>query len=269
MQMQDTNWSSYHSHVFPQDNQDLSSLPPAVPRTPPIQLPVQDAAPDPQAASSRVALVCPRKRKAGNGQSARQPDDPVVLTRELLEGLFDRSLASASEALGICPTAIKKACRRLGIDKWPYKGSAGRSSNSPTPPSSSSGSGKYAPSVEVSACEDLPLSSHQVNSFTICQRRFVPFKCDSMFTDFPHFHMQAEELHCKTEIGYSSSCQDAQHRPQLQRRDSLEKYARMLAVPPGEEGRGEAMFWKELLANLPAEAKGRSVVADFDFGCSV
>uniref|UniRef100_A0A7S0EGQ8 RWP-RK domain-containing protein n=1 Tax=Hanusia phi TaxID=3032 RepID=A0A7S0EGQ8_9CRYP len=268
MQMQDTNWSSYHSHVFPQDNQDLSSLPPAVPRTPPIQLPVQDAAPDPQAASSRVALVCPRKRKAGNGQSARQPDDPVVLTRELLEGLFDRSLASASEALGICPTAIKKACRRLGIDKWPYKGSAGRSSNSPTPPSSSSGSGKYAPSVEVSACEDLPLSSHQVDSLFLADAVSsdqLPFQ--ELFMD--EVFMPSSYNACDSEIGYSSSCQDAQHRPQLQRRDSLEKYARMLAVPPGEEGRGEAMFWKELLANLPAEAKGRSVVADFDFGCSV
>ena len=48
-------------------------------------------------------------------------DEPVILTRELLESYFNCSLASVSKELGICPTSIKKACRKLGIAKWPFK----------------------------------------------------------------------------------------------------------------------------------------------------
>ena len=49
-----------------------------------------------------------------------------MLTRELLESLFNLPLSSASERLGICPTAIKKACRKLGIPKWPFKNQSRR-----------------------------------------------------------------------------------------------------------------------------------------------
>ncbi|EKX38618.1 hypothetical protein GUITHDRAFT_154637 [Guillardia theta CCMP2712] len=221
-----------------------------------------------QISSARVALVCPRKKKAGPGQSPRQPDDPVVLTRELLEGLFDRSLAAASEALGICPTAIKKACRRLGIDKWPFKGPAGRSSKPPTPPSSSAMSGGCVASVEVSACEDLPLSSHDV-----CSLEIVPSKCEflqcktkpSEFFSCFSFEGHSRTLQDKIDDPH---CTETRHCPLLlQRRDSLDQYASMLAVPPGEEGQGDAVFWKELLGMLPEEVKGKRVEADFDFSC--
>uniref|UniRef100_A0A7S0F190 RWP-RK domain-containing protein n=1 Tax=Hanusia phi TaxID=3032 RepID=A0A7S0F190_9CRYP len=66
-----------------------------------------------------VALVCPRKKKEGEG--SQQQEEPVVLTRELLESYFHCSLSSVSAQLGICPTAIKRACRKLGIAKWPFK----------------------------------------------------------------------------------------------------------------------------------------------------
>eukprot|EP00960_Hanusia_phi_P037500 752991-Hanusia_phi.AAC.7 len=69
---------------------------------------------DPPCRARRVALVCPRKQNSDN-------EEPVVLTRELLQSYFDRSLAQVSAELGICPTAIKRACRKLGIAKWPYK----------------------------------------------------------------------------------------------------------------------------------------------------
>ncbi|EKX53784.1 hypothetical protein GUITHDRAFT_150294 [Guillardia theta CCMP2712] len=62
----------------------------------------------------RVAMVCPRKQTSEN-------DEPVMLTRELLQSYFDRSLSQVSAEIGICPTAIKRACRKLGIAKWPYK----------------------------------------------------------------------------------------------------------------------------------------------------
>eukprot|EP00960_Hanusia_phi_P073027 767928-Hanusia_phi.AAC.2 len=73
-----------------------------------------------QVNSDRVALVCPRRKK-NSSEARKEAEDPVVLTRELLESLFNLPLSSASERLGICPTAIKKACRKLGIPKWPFK----------------------------------------------------------------------------------------------------------------------------------------------------
>jgi len=40
---------------------------------------------------------------------------------ELLEKFYGMPLHVAANRLGICQTAIKKVCRRLGIMKWPYK----------------------------------------------------------------------------------------------------------------------------------------------------
>ena len=34
---------------------------------------------------------------------------------------FDMPLVQAAKKLGICATALKKVCRKLGIHKWPYK----------------------------------------------------------------------------------------------------------------------------------------------------
>lgn len=64
------------------------------------------------------AKVFPR-RKAG--QAIRPNAEPVVLSEEVLTSLFDFPLQEACNKLGICATALKKACRRLGIKKWPYK----------------------------------------------------------------------------------------------------------------------------------------------------
>eukprot|EP00282_Hemiselmis_andersenii_P047363 CAMPEP_0172079830 /NCGR_PEP_ID=MMETSP1043-20130122/18391_1 /TAXON_ID=464988 /ORGANISM="Hemiselmis andersenii, Strain CCMP441" /LENGTH=52 /DNA_ID=CAMNT_0012741057 /DNA_START=24 /DNA_END=179 /DNA_ORIENTATION=+ len=30
-------------------------------------------------------------------------------------------LLDAASSLGICATALKKVCRKLGVQKWPYK----------------------------------------------------------------------------------------------------------------------------------------------------
>ena len=120
-------------------------------------------------------------------------------------------------------------------------------------------------SVEVSGCEDLPLSSHGASSClfetagpsdgTACQdlsmsSTFLPSSnCWRKQIDVPH---GTETRHCPL---------------LLQRRDSLDKYVSMLSVPPGEEGQGDAVFWKELLGMLPEEVKGKGVEADFDFSC--
>eukprot|EP00286_Rhodomonas_abbreviata_P019894 CAMPEP_0181315662 /NCGR_PEP_ID=MMETSP1101-20121128/15494_1 /TAXON_ID=46948 /ORGANISM="Rhodomonas abbreviata, Strain Caron Lab Isolate" /LENGTH=181 /DNA_ID=CAMNT_0023422883 /DNA_START=57 /DNA_END=599 /DNA_ORIENTATION=- len=78
-------------------------------------------------ATSAVNKVFPR-RKAG--QDSRTNNQPVVLSETLLQELFCLPLQEACAKLGICATALKKACRKLGIKKWPYRNS--RSTPSPT-----------------------------------------------------------------------------------------------------------------------------------------
>jgi len=60
------------------------------------------------------------RRKAGQSKPGGGRG-PVVLTRELLEQFYGLPLHVAARRLGICQTAIKKVCRRLGVKKWPFK----------------------------------------------------------------------------------------------------------------------------------------------------
>ena len=67
--------------------------------------------------------VFPRRKV---GRSSRAPGGgnsraPVVLSEEKLRECFDLPLHVASKKMGICITAIKKVCRKLGIHKWPYR----------------------------------------------------------------------------------------------------------------------------------------------------
>lgn len=62
-------------------------------------------------------IVFPR-RKAGEAQ---REAEPVVITLELLQKYFDLPLHVAAKELGICATAIKKACRKVGVMRWPFR----------------------------------------------------------------------------------------------------------------------------------------------------
>ena len=64
--------------------------------------------------SEPVSTVIPR-RKPGQANDAR----PVYITLDVLERCANMSLVKASIMLGISPTSMKKACRRLGITRWP------------------------------------------------------------------------------------------------------------------------------------------------------
>ncbi len=44
-----------------------------------------------------------------------------MVDKTTLERLFHMPLRDAASALGVCPTAIKCACRKLGLSKWPYR----------------------------------------------------------------------------------------------------------------------------------------------------
>mmetsp|Transcript_74966 Transcript_74966/g.201152 ORF Transcript_74966/g.201152 Transcript_74966/m.201152 type:complete len:250 (+) Transcript_74966:119-868(+) len=61
----------------------------------------------------------PRRKAGENSHDGAR--GPVVLSVDLLKTYFGVPLHVAAKKLGICQTAIKKVCRRLGIKKWPYK----------------------------------------------------------------------------------------------------------------------------------------------------
>eukprot|EP01080_Neovahlkampfia_damariscottae_P007480 gene7480-11804_t len=42
-------------------------------------------------------------------------------TREEIEELYHLPIAEAAQRLGICKTLLKQVCRKLNIEKWPYK----------------------------------------------------------------------------------------------------------------------------------------------------
>lgn len=67
-----------------------------------------------------ISKVVPR-RKPGQGQHEARP---VCITLDVLERFSNMSLAKASTVLGISPTAMKKACRRLGVIRWPHGSSS-------------------------------------------------------------------------------------------------------------------------------------------------
>ena len=65
-----------------------------------------------------TARVYPR-RKAG--ELVRSTNKAIVLTREMLEPYFGTPLRNAAWHMGLCPTALKSVCRKLGIHRWPYQ----------------------------------------------------------------------------------------------------------------------------------------------------
>ena len=55
-----------------------------------------------------------RARKDGTGEAV------CVLTMEVVQNLGRLPLPAAADTLGISATALKGACRKLGIQRWPY-----------------------------------------------------------------------------------------------------------------------------------------------------
>ena len=76
---------------------------------------------------SEVIFVHPR-RKTGESKGRRHRRDAVMVSIETLQPLFGFTLSEAAKAMGICDTALKSCCRRLGISRWPSE-SNGRTFN--------------------------------------------------------------------------------------------------------------------------------------------
>jgi len=78
--------------------------------------------PHPIAPRVRVALPITRtflRKKKGEGM--RPSENPVLLTRDAVVDLFNMSLKDAAASVGMCPTSLKKACRKLGVLRWPFR----------------------------------------------------------------------------------------------------------------------------------------------------
>ncbi len=114
---------------------------------------------------SSVNTIFPR-RKAG--QHARLNSKPVVLNETTLRKLFALPLHEAATNLGISATAMKSACRKLGIKKWPYrtvqstKTAAARrafASGSSASACSSPSSGTAAPASQLVCAKSEPCSA--------------------------------------------------------------------------------------------------------------
>ena len=73
-----------------------------------------------------VALVFKRGhgRKAGNSDGTGTGNHARI-TLEVLQELGHQPVARAAAALGISATALKGACRKLGITRWPYMSGRG------------------------------------------------------------------------------------------------------------------------------------------------
>jgi hypothetical protein len=58
--------------------------------------------------------------RRGDG-SLSESERRIVVTRAILESLFHLPLNEAAKHVGLSNTTFKKACRRFGVMKWPYR----------------------------------------------------------------------------------------------------------------------------------------------------
>lgn len=61
------------------------------------------------------------RRKAGQKKRDSSTGMAVVVTLEVLQGFADTPLVHAAKKLGISKTALKSACRTLGLERWPFR----------------------------------------------------------------------------------------------------------------------------------------------------
>lgn len=72
---------------------------------------------DPELSEEDITIY-PRSARLGGCDG---PKSPVRITREILTECFSMPLHAAADHMGICITALKKVCRKFGIQKWPYR----------------------------------------------------------------------------------------------------------------------------------------------------
>ncbi|KAJ1468873.1 hypothetical protein T484DRAFT_1983530 [Baffinella frigidus] len=85
------------------------------------------------------AVFHPRRKNANSDEepgphvvTGWPSPDPVCVSRGTLDSLMHLPLPEAAGMVGLCPTTFKKACRRFGIEKWPYRPPSGKGRQEPT-----------------------------------------------------------------------------------------------------------------------------------------
>ena len=73
---------------------------------------------------------------------------PLKMSLQLIKSKFELSLRDAAIYFGISRTALKQACRRLGVHCWPYKRKKSFASNPAVPAAQASGRTSSASTVE-------------------------------------------------------------------------------------------------------------------------
>jgi len=74
-----------------------------------------------------VVQLFPRRKKGSASSSnasvgaTRQSGAPLVLTKQDITGIFPLSQPDAAARLGVSITSLKKVCRKIGIDRWPFR----------------------------------------------------------------------------------------------------------------------------------------------------
>jgi hypothetical protein len=74
---------------------------------------------------SGAVRIFPRQ-KLGDGRTASEPERlrgrrPLLVSREMVEAKFQLKQKDAAIEFGISLTAFKQVCRKLGVDRWPYR----------------------------------------------------------------------------------------------------------------------------------------------------
>ena len=67
---------------------------------------------------ARMVRLFPRRKL---GESARGKDKAVHINAAHLSQFFHFPLQEAAVRLQVCPASLKSVCRRLGIERWPYR----------------------------------------------------------------------------------------------------------------------------------------------------
>lgn len=74
-----------------------------------------------QAEADAWIHMFPRRKADGVGVPASTRRAPVRFDLADLEALFELPQPDAARKLGISLTALKQACRKLGVQRWPYQ----------------------------------------------------------------------------------------------------------------------------------------------------
>eukprot|EP00293_Proteomonas_sulcata_P016786 CAMPEP_0184294452 /NCGR_PEP_ID=MMETSP1049-20130417/5644_1 /TAXON_ID=77928 /ORGANISM="Proteomonas sulcata, Strain CCMP704" /LENGTH=284 /DNA_ID=CAMNT_0026602743 /DNA_START=55 /DNA_END=909 /DNA_ORIENTATION=+ len=67
-----------------------------------------------------LAAIFPRRKAGQNDFKAKRGRPALVVDRAFIESLLHLPLSEAAEEVGVCVTSLKRMCRKVGVQRWPY-----------------------------------------------------------------------------------------------------------------------------------------------------